>query len=71
MRACAIKNYQLAYNCCQLKSVRKTHSLWFYNTTLHIKLMKSGLIQTTFHPTDIEKVLAVDNLDKYIKNVSF
>ena len=24
-----------------------------------------------FHPTDIEKVLEVDNLDEYVNNVSF
>ena len=31
------ENHQLAYKCCQLKSERKIHSTWFYNSTFHIK----------------------------------
>ena len=65
------ENHQLAYKCCQLKSARKIHSTWFYNSTLHIKLVENGPIHKIFHPTDIEKVLGVDNLDEYINNVSF
>ena len=33
------ENHQLAYKCRQLKSARKIHSTWFYNSTLHIKLV--------------------------------
>ena len=65
MRACAMK-IMLACKCHQLKSVGKVHSAWFYNSTLHLKLMENGLIHKIFHPTDIEKVLGVDNLDEYI-----
>ena len=65
------ENHQLAYKCRQLKSARKIHSTWFYNSTLHIKLVENGPIHKIFHPTDIEKVLGVDNLDEYINNVSF
>ena len=65
------ENHQLAYKCCQLKSVRKIHLKWFYNSALHIKLVENGPIHKIFHPTDIEKVLGVDNLDEYINNVSF
>ena len=65
------ENHQLACKCRHLKSARKIHSTWFYNSTLHIKLVKNGPIQKIFHPTDIEKVLGVDNLDEYINNVSF
>ena len=65
------ENHQLAYKCRQLKSARKIHSTWFYNSTLHRKLVENGPIHKAFHPTDIEKVLGVDNLDKYINNVSF
>ena len=64
------ENHQLAYKCRQLKSARKIHSTWFYNSTLHIKLVENGPIHKIFHPTDIEKVLGVDNLDEYINNVS-
>ena len=65
------ENHQLAYKCRQLKSARKIHSTWFYNNTFHIKLVENGPIHKIFHPTDIEKVLGVDNLDEYINNVSF
>ena len=65
------ENHQLAYKCRQLKSTRKIHSTWFYNSSLHIKLVENGPIHKIFHPTDIEKVLGVDNLDEYINNVSF
>ena len=65
------ENHQLAYKCRQLKSARKIHSTWFYNSTLHIKLVGNGPIHKIFHPTDIEKVLGVDNLDEYLNNVSF
>ena len=65
------ENHQLAYKCRQLKSARKIHSTWFYNSTLHIKLVENGPIHKIFHPLDIEKVLGVDNLDEYINNVSF
>ena len=65
------ENHQLAYKCCQLKSVHKIHCSWFYNSTLHIKLVENGPIHKIFHPTDIEKVLGVDNLDEYINSVSF
>ena len=47
------------------------HSTWFYNGTLHIKLIENGFIHKIFPPTGIEKVLGVDNLDEYINNVSF
>ena len=59
------ENHQLAYKCCQLKSVHKVHSTWFYNSTLHIKLVENGPIHKIFHPTDVDKVLGFDNLDKY------
>ena len=63
--------HQLAYKCHQLKSGPKIHSTWFYNSTLHIKLVENGPIHKIFHPTDIEEVLGVDYLDEYINNVSF
>ena len=33
--------------------------------------MENGPIHKIFNPTDIEKVLGVNNLDEYISNVSF
>ena len=65
------ENHQLVFKCHQLKNVRKIHSTWFYNSTLHIKLVENGSIHKIFYPIDIEKVLEVHNLDEYINNVSF
>ena len=65
------ENHQLAYRCRQLKSAHKIHSTWFYNSTLHIKLVENGPIHKIIYPTVIEKVLEVDNLEEYIGNLSF
>ena len=65
-----LENHQLAYKCCQLKSAHNIHWTWFYNSTLHIKLVENGPIHKIFHPTDIEKDFGVGNLDEYINNIS-
>ena len=65
------ENHQLAYKCRQLKSARKIHSTWFYNSSLLTKFVENGPIHKIFHPTDIQKVLGGDNLDEYTNNVSF
>ena len=65
------ENHQLAYKYRQFKSARKIHLTWIYNSTLNIKLKENGPIHKIFHTTDIEKVLGVDNLHEYIKNVLF
>ena len=62
------ENHQLVYKCHQLKSASKIHSTWFYNSTLHIKLVENGPVHKIFHPMHIENVLGVD---EYINNVSF
>ena len=64
------ENHQLDYKCRQLKSAHKIHLTWFYNGSLHIKLVENGPIHKIFYLADIEKVLGVDNLDEYINNVS-
>ena len=56
---------------CQLKSANKIHSIRFYESILHVKLVENGPIHKIFHPMDKEKVLGVDNRDEYINNVSF
>ena len=65
------ENHQLAYKYRQLKSAHKINSTWFYNSTLHIKLVENGPIHKIVHPMDIEKVFGVDNFDEYINIVSF
>ena len=42
------KNHQFGYKCHQLKSTCKIHSAWFYNSTLHIKLVENGLFTRYF-----------------------
>ena len=71
MRACARKVISWPKKCCQLKRVHKIHSTWFFNSTLHMKLVENGPIPKIFHPTDTEKVFGVDNFDEYINTVSF
>ena len=51
-----LENHQLTYKCCQLKSARKIHSTWFYNSTLHINIVENVPIYKILQPTDIEKV---------------
>ena len=51
-----LENHQLAYKCRQLKSARQIHSTWFFNSTLHIKLVENGPIYKIFHTTEVEKV---------------
>ena len=70
MRTCAMKIISWPTNVV-MKSVHKIRSTWFYNSTLHIKLMENGSTLKIFHPVGIEKVLGVDNLDEYISNVSY
>ena len=65
------ENQQFAYKCGQLKSARKTHSTWFFNDVVNIKLTEHGRIHKIFHVTDIEKLLEIDNLEEYINNASF
>ena len=48
------ENYQWwAWECRQLKSARKIHSTWSYNSTLHMKLVGNGLIHNIFQSTSI------------------
>ena len=44
--------------------------MWFYNCTLGIKLTENGTIQKIFHLIDTAKVLGVDNIEEYTKNIS-
>ena len=64
------ENNQFAYKCRRLKSACKIHLTWFYNSTFRKKLVENAPIHKILHPTDIEKVLGVDNLDEFINNVS-
>ena len=65
------ENHQLAYKCRQLKNARKIHSTWFWNNVINVKLNERSQPAKIYHIIDIEKLLGVDNLDKFISNTSF
>ena len=67
---CHEKN-QLGYKCCQLKNSGKIHSTWFWNNVVNIKLSERSSPVNIFHIIDIEKLLAINNLDDFISNASF
>ena len=64
-------NQQLAYKCRQPTSARKIHSTWFFSNVVNIKLTEHGRIHKTFHVTDIENLLEIDNLEEHINHVFF
>ena len=65
------ENQQLPYKCRQLKSARKMHSTWLFNSVVNIKLTEHGRIHKILHVTDIENLLEIDNMEEYINNTSF
>ena len=65
------ENQKLAFKCRQLKSARKMHSTWFFNSVINIKLTEHERIHKIFHVTDIENLMEIDNLEEYINNASF
>ena len=65
------ENPQLAYKSQQLKSARKIHFNWLFNNVVNVKLTEHGRIHKAFQVTDIENLLEIDNLEKYIHNDSF
>ena len=65
------KNCQLSYKCRQLKNAVKIHSMWFWNNSVNVKLDERSQPTKINHIIDIEKLLGVDNLDKFISNTSF
>ena len=67
----SLENQRLAYKCRQLKSARKIHSTWFFNNVVNVKLTEHGRIYKIFQVTDIENLLATDNLEEYINNACF
>ena len=65
------ENQQLAYKCRQLKSSKKIHLTWFWNSAVNIKVTPNGEIHQIFHTTDIEKLLGIQTLEGFINNTSF
>ena len=57
------ENHQLTCKCHRLKCARKIHSTWFRIALYIRKLAENGAIHKIFYPTDIEKVLSIDDLD--------
>ena len=54
-----------------MKNAGKTHSTWFWNNTVNIKLDERSQPTKIHHVVDIEKLLGVNNLDKFINNTFF
>ena len=65
---CHEKN-QLGYKCC--KNSGKIHSTWFWNNVVNIKLSERSSPVNIFRIINIEKLLAINNLDDFISNTSF
>ena len=65
------KNHQLFYKCRQLINAGKIHSVWFCNNPVNAKLNERSQPTKIDHVIDIEKLVGVDNLDKFINNTSF
>ena len=65
------ENHQLSYKCGQLKNVGKIHSPWLWNNFVNVKLDETSQPTNIHHVIDIEKLLGVDNLDKFINKTSF
>ena len=64
------ENYQLAYQCRQLKNTEKIHCTWFWNNTINVKLNERSQPGKIYH-IDIEKRLGVDNLDEFVNHTYF
>ena len=54
-----------------MKNAGKTHSTWFWNNTVNIKLDERSQTTKIHHVVDMEKLLGVNNLDKFINNTFF
>ena len=67
-RACLARIRQ---TCRQLKNAGKIHSAWFWNNSFSVKLNERSQSTKIHHVIDIEKLLGVVNLDKFINNTSF
>ena len=65
------ENHQLANKSRQLKNIGKIHFTWFWNNVINVKLNERSQPAKIYHIIDIEKLLGVDNVDKFISNTSF
>ena len=45
--------------------------MWFWNTSVNVKLNEKSQPMKIHHIIDIEKILGVDNLDEFIINTPF
>ena len=57
--------------CRQLKAAGKILFTWFFNNTVNMKLTDNGAAYNISHVVNIENLLRIDNLDKYVSNSSF
>ena len=65
------ENHQLSYKCRQLKNDDKIYYKWLWNNSVNVKLNERSRPMKIHHIIDIEKLLAVDNLDEFVNNTYF
>ena len=65
------ESHHLSYKCRQSKNSCKTHSKWFWNNSINVKLNERSQPTKIHYVIDTEKLLGVDNLDEFINNTSF
>ena len=65
------EDHLLAYTCRQLKNAGKSHSTWFWNNVINVKLNERCQPAMIYHIIDIKIHLGVDNLNEFINNISF
>ena len=63
------ENHNLFYKCHQLKSTKRIHACWFFNSVINVWLTDKGPIFKIFHESDLEELLCA-NVDDLLSNSS-
>ena len=64
-----LENQALFYKLRRLRKANKIHSTWFSNNSINVRLMESSNAIKVYHDSDVEDILGIDSLDKYISNL--
>ena len=64
-----LENQSLFYKLRRLRKANKIHSTWFSNNSINVRLMESSNAIKVYHDSDVEDILGIDSLDKYISNL--
>ena len=63
------ENQHLFYQCRMLKKAKKIHATWFANGVINMIYGVNDSITKIYHPSDIERVLNIANIDEYLKSI--